>query len=156
MKGFFGDDGPTSSYGIEVYWRLTVARRCAIVILSWLSEARPFLPKVLIETLRFPFGLKGTATLFVARKRLFPAVICAILLVATGSSRCPFVIEACILRSSPFSHVLCVLWNARHERGYFVLWIDLSAKLWDSVNGFTGAGMHVVAGLLPVLKTWIP
>ena len=42
---------------------LTLVRRCAIVMLPWLSEARPFLPKVLIETLRSPFGLKGTAVL---------------------------------------------------------------------------------------------
>ena len=42
---------------------LTFARRCAIVMVSWLSEARPFLPKVLIETLCSPFGLKGAAVL---------------------------------------------------------------------------------------------
>ena len=42
---------------------MTFALRFAIVMVSWLSEARPFLPKVLIETLRSPFGLKGTAVL---------------------------------------------------------------------------------------------
>ena len=34
--------------------------------------------------------------------------------------------------------------------------VDILAGLWDSITGFTGAGTHVVAGLLPVLKTWIP